>query len=201
VLKKYGKDNFACEIVEKCDTLDELNERESYWIEYFQSRNPEIGYNLAKGGDSVCVGCTDEEIQRISKALLYTARESIFEVVADLQRYGLRIYEQGDSWSPTSTNSTGEKMKAVDNSIVISFYTKHQYSLTQKYAGTLDCPYWKYNMLVEIEKIPALMVRLKEDYEAGNIISETFKGPGRGTTGIFIETQKHTKSARMPIVF
>ena len=48
VLQKYGKDNFKCEMLESCETLDALNEREIYWIEKYQSRNPQIGYNLAE---------------------------------------------------------------------------------------------------------------------------------------------------------
>lgn len=51
VFRKYGKENFRCEIIEECKTQQSLNEREVYWIEHFQSRNPSIGYNLAKGGE------------------------------------------------------------------------------------------------------------------------------------------------------
>lgn len=49
-IKKYGRDCFKCKVIERCDTLKELNEREIFWIEKYQSRNPSIGYNLAVGG-------------------------------------------------------------------------------------------------------------------------------------------------------
>ena len=48
--KKFGKANFTREILEQCDTLKQLNEREQYWIEYLDSRNPLIGYNIQPGG-------------------------------------------------------------------------------------------------------------------------------------------------------
>ena len=50
-IKKYGKENFICEVLEWCSTLAELNKREKYWITYFNSRDISIGYNIAEGGD------------------------------------------------------------------------------------------------------------------------------------------------------
>lgn len=47
-IQKYGVDNFIWEVIEKCKK-SELDERESYWIEYYDSFNN--GYNCTKGGD------------------------------------------------------------------------------------------------------------------------------------------------------
>lgn len=199
VLRKYGKENFNCEIVEECESLELLNEREVYWIEHFQSRNPSIGYNLAKGGEQFIVGCTDLEIEKISEILIGVSEDNIYDSIQKLQKYGLRVYEKGEYWEPTSYNSKGIEMLASDNSIIVSFYTKKQYSITKKYAKEFSCSYWKYNLMVEIDKIPKVMKKLINDFKSKKIIPETFRGPGRGTTGIFIETQKHTKSSRMPL--
>lgn len=49
-INKYGKENFTREVIEWCPTEEELNNREKFWIEYFDSLNPEIGYNLVSGG-------------------------------------------------------------------------------------------------------------------------------------------------------
>lgn len=48
-VKKYGKENFSKIYLEECDLLD-VNNREIFWIEYFQSTNLDIGYNISKGG-------------------------------------------------------------------------------------------------------------------------------------------------------
>ena len=48
-IKKYGKENFTRTILEECDNQF-LNEREKYWINYFDSTNHDIGYNVAEGG-------------------------------------------------------------------------------------------------------------------------------------------------------
>lgn len=49
-IKKYGKENFVKEILEYCNSELELNEREIYWINFYQSFKREIGYNLTLGG-------------------------------------------------------------------------------------------------------------------------------------------------------
>jgi len=45
---KYGEDNFKFEILEVIDkpTKKKLEERENYWINYYDAANPEKGYNL-----------------------------------------------------------------------------------------------------------------------------------------------------------
>lgn len=46
-----GIENFSFEVVEEC-TIEELNDREEYWIKYYNSQ--ENGYNITSGGD--CTG-------------------------------------------------------------------------------------------------------------------------------------------------
>lgn len=51
-IRKYGLENFSFEIIEEC-LPSELNEREKYWIKYYDSFNLENGYNQTQGGDAV----------------------------------------------------------------------------------------------------------------------------------------------------
>lgn len=46
--RKYGVNNFKFEIIEEC-SIDKLDEREIYWINYYDSFTK--GYNLTLGGD------------------------------------------------------------------------------------------------------------------------------------------------------
>lgn len=50
-IQKYGIQNFTKEIIETCETKELLNEREIYWISYFNSCDRNIGYNIAFGGN------------------------------------------------------------------------------------------------------------------------------------------------------
>lgn len=47
-IKKYGIKNFKCEIIEFCPNLKILDEREIYWISYYDSI--QTGYNILEGG-------------------------------------------------------------------------------------------------------------------------------------------------------
>lgn len=49
-VEKYGKDSFSVEFIESCESLEELNEREIYWISKYHATDPAIGYNISTGG-------------------------------------------------------------------------------------------------------------------------------------------------------
>ena len=98
-MRKYGIDKFHIEVIEKCDN-DFLNEREIYWIKYYNSF--ENGYNETLGGDG-CQKYNHKEIVEIYKKthnLSETARQigccigTVIKVLdvaedcgEDLQRY------------------------------------------------------------------------------------------------------------------
>ena len=50
-IAKYGRENFTREIIEECGTKDELDEREKYWIKYYDATNSDNFYNITNGGD------------------------------------------------------------------------------------------------------------------------------------------------------
>ena len=52
---KYGKENFEWSILGEY-LIENLNEREIYWIEKYKSYDINIGYNLTKGGDGAPYG-------------------------------------------------------------------------------------------------------------------------------------------------
>lgn len=74
-VKKYGKENFKREIICYCDTQEELDEQEIYWIKYYDAANSEDFYNIAEGGNGTCktTGLTEEQEaerrRKISKAM------------------------------------------------------------------------------------------------------------------------------------
>lgn len=50
-IKKYGIDNFSCEILEWCETRDSLNEAEIRWINSKDAYNSSQYYNMTGGGE------------------------------------------------------------------------------------------------------------------------------------------------------
>lgn len=60
---KYGLDNFKVEEIENCLTIEQLNDRESYWISYYNSTDKKLGYNLCSGGNNKVM--SEETIEKI----------------------------------------------------------------------------------------------------------------------------------------
>ncbi len=48
-LQKYGLENFIVEVIEECETREQLNKREKFWIAALNCKYPN-GYNLKDGG-------------------------------------------------------------------------------------------------------------------------------------------------------
>lgn len=49
-IRKYGKKNFSIEVLEECDSAEQLNEREILWIAKLDCKHPN-GYNTMNGGN------------------------------------------------------------------------------------------------------------------------------------------------------
>lgn len=49
-INKYGEVNFSFEEIDSAETIDELNEKEQYWIKFYHSTDKRYGYNLDSGG-------------------------------------------------------------------------------------------------------------------------------------------------------
>lgn len=65
-IKKYGKENFSKEIIEDCETKEILDEREKYWINYYNAVESDDYYNIASGGDggNTIVGYSEEQLEQ-----------------------------------------------------------------------------------------------------------------------------------------
>ena len=98
-LYKYGINNFTFEVVEECKQ-EELDEREQYWIQYYDSFNN--GYNLTMGGG----GAVKYSVEAVYEDYLIT--QSIEKTAKNigchtqtarriLREYGINNHEQSDA--------------------------------------------------------------------------------------------------------
>ena len=51
IIENNSTDILSCEILQECYSHDEMCNAEKYWIAKLDSKNPEIGYNIADGGE------------------------------------------------------------------------------------------------------------------------------------------------------
>lgn len=70
-IRKYGKENFIIEEIDKAQTQDELNQKEQYWIQYYNSVKE--GYNetdaIYKSGGNTYQSKTEEEMEVIKEKI------------------------------------------------------------------------------------------------------------------------------------
>lgn len=71
-IKKYGKENFRKSIIDSSDSFEELCLKEIFWIDFYNARDSEIGYNVSEGGFAGFKGCkfSGDALNRISLAKL-----------------------------------------------------------------------------------------------------------------------------------
>lgn len=67
-MNKYGQDKFTWEILFVCNSLAQLDLKEMEFIEKFKSQDPNLGYNLTKGGDGGNTWSKLSEKEKISAA-------------------------------------------------------------------------------------------------------------------------------------
>lgn len=50
-INKYGKEHFKVKLIEECNSKEHLDEREIYWIKYYNAVKSNEYYNQSNGGD------------------------------------------------------------------------------------------------------------------------------------------------------
>lgn len=104
-LRKYGLNNFTFEIVEVLDDIINLNERETYWIGFYNSFKS--GYNSTEGGHQVTPNnelhpnskITNEQLLEI-KLLLFKTKLTQYEIADkyELSQAEISLINTGLKW-------------------------------------------------------------------------------------------------------
>lgn len=93
-LIKYGIENFECEVIDTAETMDELNDKEVYWISKLETLAPN-GYNLCLGGGNT-LGYKHKEESRKKMSL---------------SKSGMFIGENNPFYGKKHTEETKAKMR------------------------------------------------------------------------------------------
>jgi group I intron endonuclease len=145
-IKKYGIENFIKEIIEICDEIN-INERERYWINFYNSTDMKIGYNIALGGDggdlitnhpnreyilSKRVGrkvkFSDEHKRKISESKKGEKNPSYGKTYSEEEKKKLRDKMKGRKMSDDFRNKVSEGRKG------IKFSDEHRKNLSKNHA-------------------------------------------------------------------
>jgi len=79
-IQKYGKDSFKIFLISRCDSVEEMNHREDYYIDIYDSLVPN-GYNLKSGGNNKKL--TEDVKNKI--ALAHTGKRHSEETIEKLR--------------------------------------------------------------------------------------------------------------------
>lgn len=72
-IRKYGRENFSIQVIDRGSSIDELNEKEIFWIAFFNSTSPN-GYNISSGGSNRLT--SDASKKKLSET--HKARSAIY---------------------------------------------------------------------------------------------------------------------------
>ena len=132
-IQKYGVDSFSYDLVELCNA-DELNDREIFWIEHFNSYRR--GYNLTSGGQgspNLSVKLTSKDVEDIYYLLLdYELTQNEIaekfnvspQTISDINRGKTRVIS-GYNFPLRDANI--QHHKAIEEKIVSLHHVKTEY--------------------------------------------------------------------------
>lgn len=116
-IQKYGVEAFTYEVVEEC-SAEQLNNREKYWIQYYDSYNN--GYNCSIGGDQQSLGenngrarITEQDVIKIRTAYAnHKRRKDVYPEYEDKITFNaFASVWDGTSWSHVMPEVFSEENK------------------------------------------------------------------------------------------
>lgn len=99
-IEKYGKDSFIVENLMENLSVEEANEQEKYFIKFYDSINPEKGYNIKSGGSN----CYTSEEAKLKMSSAHKGKKLSEE-------HKRKISENGYAWNKGKHLSEEHKMK------------------------------------------------------------------------------------------
>lgn len=128
-IKKYGWETFTVEVLEECDSREKLNEREKFWITYFNCKHPN-GYNLTDGGKGIIrYSHTPETCKKLSASKLGDKNPNFGKKASKETSAKLSASRKGKKRSQKccSNISAGKRGKTSYKNLIAEI-TKYQFS-------------------------------------------------------------------------
>jgi len=178
---KWKEENFTFDILELCEK-ELLNEREIYWISYYESNNPKYGFNGTSGGDGVAL--TDKIREKMSKNNYMKGRtkeqhhnwrdiditeEMINEVKNGMTRrkFNEKYHPNGIAWNRIRENLLKNGEILPKNKAQLNGNKNGMYGKTGE-----NSPHWIIitNEMIEDVKLGITLLQFREKYNLGPTI-------------------------------
>lgn len=123
---KYGEDNFQFTILEFVFELNNLINREQYWIDYYKSNDKNIGYNIReKAENNVNLTTSDETKRRISQI-------NKGKIVSEETKRKLSEINKGKKRKYPVSQETRDKLSNANKGRIVSKETRKKMSESKK---------------------------------------------------------------------
>jgi group I intron endonuclease len=137
-IQKYGLDNFKKEIIESCNCLEELNEREKFWIKELNAIKE--GYNISLGGDGGDTISNNPKKYEISKKISkankgkFIGKKNSKETREKISKKlkGRFIGEKNPNYGKNHTDEAKNKIREKALGRVVSEETRQKISIKNK---------------------------------------------------------------------
>lgn len=106
-IKKYGRENFVKEILEECNSLQELSEREKYWIK--ETKAQELGYNISDGGFQNDFAWSEKQ-RKIHSDYMKNEFDCYSEEFLNKQKSENKLGNKNPMWGKTASEETRKRM-------------------------------------------------------------------------------------------
>lgn len=204
-IEKYGKTNFSKEIIEECDTKELLNEREKYWIAYYDAYNSREFYNMTSGGDGgdTYSNHSDEEKNIIknnrsiatkgkinlgstngmAKSVICLNNMKIFETLADAGKYA-NVKPEGISMAIRQKHNAGRDPVTKEKLRWDWYYSNVEYKF-EPFERTYKTGFLPYNVkqvkCIELDMVfPSIHEAAKYINRSSSSLSEILRKGNNG---------------------
>jgi group I intron endonuclease len=115
-MAKYGVENFSYEVIAMCQTQEAADETESLLIQQYDSRNKELGYNVAPGGDHAWnAGLPSEQQPMYGKHHTEESKQKI-----SISNTGVKHPKHTDEWKQKSSQLLTGHPVSIETKLKIS---------------------------------------------------------------------------------
>ena len=147
--KKYGIDKFTIDVLEQCET-DKLDEREQYWMDYYEVIDKNKGYNICPvAGSTRGLKKSQEEREKMSK------------------RASQRIGKSNPFYGKHHSDDAKEKIRQKKIGQVVSDETKRK--ISQRHTGEKFSEERKMGSTLSEEHKASISKTIREKIDKGEI--------------------------------
>ena len=161
-INKYGKENFAIEMIDTAESRDELSELEIYYISKYNSTNQDIGYNIARGG----IGGGEVYVNNGIK--------NEFIMKDNLDNYLSKGWQLGMLPGRQETNHSITRSKSISKALTGKKHTQ-QHIENQKQSVKSKHRHWYTSGVVGDNILVSELDKAPQGYYLGRTFSEEFK--------------------------